>query len=347
MLSGPGRRLRAHCSRTDKAPRRVVVEGKGTGPPSILVKRRARAPLPTETELEAVTNDWDETPSCSAQLVHAERLLAATGSLAPWQDALELLSHTLDLPIPALLAQPSKDLRLVDVRRYAGLVRRRAAGEALPRITGHVTFMGLDLAVGPADPVIPKCAERSAELALEWARHRPPGDLSAAELGTGCGACALALAALEPRFSHIYAVEESAAALETAAANGARYLLNLVISWVEADGLDVIPEAVDLIVCGQLGRSTWAGEASGAGWGDPAAGRSSEREMSEMPSWSLRLLQQAPVKLRPGGALIWGLDRAHERQALDLIDLAFPDAQVWVDPQAGGEVIAVVQLPGS
>lgn len=282
-----------------------------------------------------MADTWNTTPTYGAQLVHAERVLAAAGSLAPWQEAAELLSYALDVPVPVLLAQPATRLRPADVLRFCGLVRRRVAGEALPRITGRVAFMGLDLAIGRADPLIPTDAERRAQIALEWGRHHAPGELAAAEIGTGCGAIALALAALEPRFTRIYAADPSAATLETATANGARYLLNLVITWLTGEGLDAVPEPVDLIVCGRLDQGTAATRSQG----ERAAEVVSLREM--------HLLKQAPAKLRPGGALIWGLDRAREAETLALIDLAFPDAQVWVDPQAAGDVIAVVQLPAN
>lgn len=276
---------------------------------------------------------WNTTPTYGAQLVQGERVLAAAGSLAPWQEAVELLSYALDVPIPVLLAQPATHLRPADVLRYGGLVRRRVAGEALPRITGHVAFMGLDLAIGRADPLIPPDAERRAQIALEWGRHHAPGELAVAEIGTGCGALALALAALEPRFTRIFAVDHSAATLETATANGARYLLNLVISWLMGEGLDAVPERVDLIVCGRLDQ------------GAAAAGSQGERAAEVVSLREMHLLKQAPGKMRPGGALIWSLDRAREAETLAVIDLAFPDAQVWVDPQASGAVIAVVQLP--
>ncbi|HEX6797777.1 MAG TPA: methyltransferase [Ktedonobacterales bacterium] len=276
---------------------------------------------------------WNTTPTFGAQLVHAERVLAAAGSPAPWQEAAELLSYALDVPVPVLLAQPATCLRPEDVLRYVGLVRRRMAGEALPRITGHIAFMGLDLAIGRADSLIPADAERRAQIALEWGRHHAPGELAVAEIGTGCGAIALALATLEPRFTRIYAVDPSAATLETATANGARYLLNLVISWLAGDGLDVVPEPVDLIVCGRLDRGQ-------------AAVDQGERTAEVVSLRDVLLLKQAPAKLRPGGALIWSLDRAREAETLALIDLAFPDARVWVDPQAGEVVIVVVQLAG-
>lgn len=246
-----------------------------------------------------------------AQLTRAERILAAAGSLAPRREAAELLSHLLRVPVSDLLVQLALPMRQSDMRTYATWVMRRAAGEALPHITGHLEFMGLDIVIGQSDPLAPPGAERLVEAALQWARRRAPGELLATELGTGCGVITLALAALEPRFTHIYAVDPSPSALGAAHANGARYLLNLVITWLEGARLDVVPEPVDLIVCGQHD------------WAD---------------------LEHAPEKLRPGGALICAVDDAGRPAMDELLVRSFHFAPVWVEAQGDGPAIVVAHL---
>src|SRR5215813_11912148 len=196
-----------------------------------------------------MASESDDPPTWGTQLARAEQTLAAAGSPAPRQEAAELLSYLLGVPLSELLAWPNSPLRQSNVATYAAWVARRVAGEALARITGHLDFMGLDIAIGRDGPLPPPGAQRLVETALQWARRRAPGELSAAEVGTGCGAISLALAALEPRFTRIYAVETSPPALEAARANGARYFLNLVISWLEGEGPDSVPEPVDLTVC--------------------------------------------------------------------------------------------------
>jgi hypothetical protein len=256
---------------------------------------------------ELMASESDIPTIWGAQLALAEQILAAAGAPAPREEAAELLSHLLSVPVSELLAGRSAPMRRPDAETYAVWVARRAAGEALARIIGHLEFMGLDITIAPDGPVAPPGAQRLVETALQWARRRAPGELSAAEVDTGCGAIALALAALEPRFTRLYAVASSLPALEAARANGARYLLNLVISWLEGEGLDAVPEPVDLIVCGQLGRID---------------------------------LAQAPTKLRPGGALICATDDA-QRAAVDaLLVGAFSMAPVWIVSQ--GDVPALV-----
>lgn len=255
-----------------------------------------------------MADDSDAALTYSAQLARAEQILATAGLARRREDATELLSHLLDVPVSELLAWPAAPVRQADARIYAVWVARRAAGEALARIIGHLEFMGLDITIGRDGPLTPPGAQRLVETALQWARRRAPGELLAAEVGTGCGAIALALAALEPCFTSIYAVGSSTA-LEAARTNGARYLLNLVINWLDGVGLDTVPESVDLIVCGQ-------------------------------PAWAD--LEQAPAKLRPGGALICAVTQAQRLAVDELLARSFSVAPVWVEGRDAGDEFALV-----
>jgi methylase of polypeptide subunit release factors len=258
-----------------------------------------------------MTSELDIPATWGTQLASAEQALAAVGAGAPRDEAVELLGHLLSVPRTELLARLSTPMRQPDVETYATWVARRAAGEALARITGRLEFMGLDITIARDGPLAPPGAQRLVETALQWARRRAPGELLAAEMSAGCGAIALALAALEPRFTRIYAVESSLSSLEAARANGARYLLNLVISWLEGVGLDAVPEPVDLIICAE-------------------------------PGWAS--FEQAPAKLRQGGALICAVDRA-ERSATDaLVVRGFSRAPIWVESQGDLPALVIAQL---
>jgi SAM-dependent methyltransferase len=195
---------------------------------------------------------------------------------------------------------------------------RRAAGEAIPHITGHLAFMELDLVVDRSTPLVPPYGARMVKVALECARCVRRNDLLVAELSTGSGAIALALAAFEPRFAHIYALDPSPEALRVAAANGARYLLNLVVSWLPGAVLDAVPEQVDLIVHARCGSA------------DSAR--------------FVELIEFAPRKLRSGGSLVCGLDREQAAPGEAAMLRALPDAQVWTESHPDGAIV-VAQVP--
>jgi precorrin-6B methylase 2 len=184
--------------------------------------------------------------------------------------------------------------------------------------------MGLDITVRWDSPLAPPGAQLLVETALQWVRNRAPDGLIAAEVGAGCGAITLALAALEPRWSRIYAVDAASEALATARENGARYLLNLVITWIEGDGLDALPEPVDLLVCGRTGNG---------------------QSMEHSPLFSAPALAQIATLLKPGGALMCALSDDKRLAASALLAQALPTAHLWTTPVTDGALVAVAQLP--
>lgn len=260
----------------------------------------------------------DIAPTWDAQLTHAERLLAEAGVSAPHQEAAELLGRLLGVPVTMLEARRGELMRQRDAQTYASWVARRIGGVPIPYITGHLEFMGLDIAIGWESPLPFPGASRLVETALEWARSRDPDELIAVEPRTGCGAIALALAALEPRFTRIYAMDASSQILAVAATNGARYFLNLVIHWVKGETLDTLAEPTDLIICGQL---------------EPAL---------------LPFNARFPLRLRPGGALMCALEASRAADQLESFRNLMPEeAQVWTTPSSDGALVAVAQLPRS
>jgi release factor glutamine methyltransferase len=254
-----------------------------------------------------------------AELERAASVLAAAGSPAPRDEALALLGALLGVSSTMLLARPDRHMSPSEVQTYTAWIARRSAGEALPHITGHLAFMGLDVTVSRATPLPRRGARRLVEVALEWARQRSAHEILVAEIGAGCGAISLALAAHEPRFTRIYAVEPSRAALQVAASNGARHLLNLVIQWREGDDLDAVPERADLIICGYAGS------------------------FAQTPA---RVVGQAAAKLWSGGALMCSAEAREERVVAGLLRRALPAAQIYADPPFEGAVVVVAQTPG-
>jgi release factor glutamine methyltransferase len=101
--------------------------------------------------------------------------------------------------------------------RLGALVDRRLAGEPLQYVLGHWSFRGLDLQVDPRVLIPRPETEVVAEVAIAAAR-RGGGPCIVADLGTGSGALALALAAELPE-AEVWATDRSAAALDVARAN--------------------------------------------------------------------------------------------------------------------------------
>jgi release factor glutamine methyltransferase len=149
-----------------------------------------------------------------------------------------LLAHVLGRPRSHLHAWPEARLGADQERRFEQLVLRRAAGEPVAYLTGRREFWSLDLEVSQAT-LIPR---PETELLVEQALDLLPAEaaLRVADLGTGSGAVAIALA-LERRHWQLFATDRSAAALEVARHN-ARRLAAHNLSVFVGDWLDAFAE---------------------------------------------------------------------------------------------------------
>src|SRR5687767_12009319 len=106
-------------------------------------------------------------------------------------DAELLVARAAGLSRAALFAPDERKLDAAAVARLHDAIARRAAGEPLAYIEGRREFWSLDLQVTPA-VLVPR---PETELLVETALERlPASPQQVADLGTGSGAIALALA---------------------------------------------------------------------------------------------------------------------------------------------------------
>ena len=126
-----------------------------------------------------------------------------------------LLSHCLGKPRSYLYGWPEAEVAEGAAARFANLLSRRAAGEPVAYLLGSREFWSLPLRVN-ADTLIPR---PETELLVEWALGLSlPGESRVADLGTGSGAIALALASERPCWQ-VDAVDLSPRALDVARGN--------------------------------------------------------------------------------------------------------------------------------
>lgn len=131
-------------------------------------------------------------------------------------DAEVLLAHSLQKTRTWLVTWPDKELTEAEINPFKKLLQRRITGEPIAHITGTREFWSLPLAV-TADTLIPR---PDTELMIEQILELYPAntDITLADLGTGSGAIALALASERPNW-RIIATDQSAAALSIAQQN--------------------------------------------------------------------------------------------------------------------------------
>jgi len=131
-------------------------------------------------------------------------------------DAELLLGVAINRPRTWLYTWPDHIPALPEQHLYLELIRRRQAGEPIAYMTGRKEFWDLQLKINH-DVLIPR---PDTELLVETALDKLPGDesVSVADLGTGSGAIALALASSRASW-HVTATDESEKALDLAQEN--------------------------------------------------------------------------------------------------------------------------------
>jgi release factor glutamine methyltransferase len=150
-------------------------------------------------------------------------LAAAGGGQAGDEGAREtevLLAHALGRDRAWLYAHADDALAVEQAIAFHQLLVRRSAGEPIAYLTGHREFWSLDFVVTP-DVLIPRA---ETELLVELALQKIPRDaqVDIADLGTGSGAIALALARERPH-ARVLASDASARALSVAQGNARRF----------------------------------------------------------------------------------------------------------------------------
>lgn len=152
----------------------------------------------------------------------------------PLLEAQILLAHVLQQSRTYLHAWPERFLTEAQLNEYQSVILRRVAGEPIAYIIGEREFWSLPLSV-TADTLIPR---PETELLVEFVlQHVVEPNAVVADLGTGSGAIALALAHERPAWQ-IYAIDCSDKALQVASFNAQQLGLNnvsfLLSNWCTA-----------------------------------------------------------------------------------------------------------------
>ena len=241
---------------------------------------------------------------CDALARARARLGAASGT--PRLDAEILLGHVLGWNRARLVAHPCVPLDPAAAARFDALVARRHGGEPIAYLIGRREFWSLDLAVTP-DTLIPRHeTERLVEAVLDVVA--PGAAASIADVGTGAGPVALAVARERP-LAQVLGSDRSRAAIAVARANAERLGAGNV-SFIVADA------------CAALAPGRWSVIASNPPYvaendphlaiGDarfepPEALVSGPRGLDMLET----LARDAPCRLAPGGWLV--LEHGHDQ----------------------------------
>lgn len=153
-------------------------------------------------------------PGLGQALAAGRARLAGAGVGTPDLDARVLLAHAAGVDAAVLWSRPESALAAGVAKRYEGLLARRERREPVAYLTGGREFWSLALTVDPRVLVPRPETETLVEAALA---RLGPGALLA-DVGTGSGAVALALAS-ELDGGRVHATDLSAGALAVARRN--------------------------------------------------------------------------------------------------------------------------------
>jgi release factor glutamine methyltransferase len=163
-----------------------------------------------------------------------------------------LLMHVLGRDRAWLYAHSDRALDTDESARFARVLEQRAAGKPVQYLTGRQEFWGLEFEVNPSVLIPRPETEHVVEAVLARLGAKRAEPLRIADVGTGSGCLAVALAHELP-LARVVATDISSAALEVARRNAARHgvseriefrQMNLLSSYLT----DPAEERFDLIV---------------------------------------------------------------------------------------------------
>lgn len=167
----------------------------------------------------------------SELLEEAHRRLRAAQVPDPRREAFALLALVLGTDRGGVMAHQPDVADDDAARRLSGLLEARERRVPLQHLEGVAAFRGLEFEVGP-DVLIPRPeTEELVEAVLDAGL---PAAARVADLGTGSGCIAIALAVAEPSW-HVAAVDASAEALRVASRNVDRHGVADRVTLIERD----------------------------------------------------------------------------------------------------------------
>lgn len=287
-----------------------------------------------------------------------------------WLNAELLLASAMGVSRTALHAAQETPLTPDGAFLFSTLVERRSRREPLAYLLGRQEFYGMEFLVTPAVLVPRPETETLVEAVLQWAEGRGydcarglGGDggraaprhesgraagaetLRIADVGTGSGCVAVALAKLLPT-ACVVAMDSSGKALAVARRNAARQGVAERVSFFQGHLLRPLEQPVDLVVANlpYVGAREFAGLQPEIRDYEPRGALVSGDGGLAL---NTGLLRAAKTKLRPSGACFLEFSPPQRRRLEQIARACFPEARVTVlqDMAARDRVIAVQLRP--
>ena len=265
----------------------------------------------------------------------AERTLASYRIADARNEAEWLLMHSLGIGRVELYTKLEQPLVASEAERFWELIQHRCRHKPTAYILKQCQFYGIDFYIDSRALIPRPESELLVETTLGFISQRLPSEVpcSIADVGTGSGVLAIALALHLPR-AKIYAIDVSAAALEVARINCRKHGVEESVHLFLGDMVQPLPEKVDIILANlpyirdselpQLSPEIRNFEPTIA----LAGGFDGLEKMRQ-------LLPQAKQKLLPKGLALLEIGWGQGTAATALAKTYFPTAKVDLIPDLG------------
>jgi release factor glutamine methyltransferase len=250
----------------------------------------------------------------------------------PFLDASVLLANMLGKSRAWILAHPEAPIPLDQRQLVDNAILRLEAGEPLPYVIGHWEFYGLDFQLNAATLIPRPETELLVEKALEWLKEHP-GPCMAADVGTGSGCIAVALAHHMTDLK-VIATDISAFALRAAKANAIRHNVASRVAFVQGNLMESIEESFDIIGANLPYIPTRTLHMLDVYKSEPELALDGGADGLNLIR---SLLAQAPERLSRNGRLLVEIEMNQPAAATSIAKAVFPHSEVHVFPDLAGK----------
>lgn len=298
-----------------------------------------------------ITWSLDRSSDVGRALLGASRRLREAQITSPQLDAAVLLGFVLGVNKAWLYAHPTRHLTDFELTRFEDLVRRRMRHEPVAYLVGFKAFYGLEVTVDrrvliprPETELLVERILPQVRRLIDEGQARP----RVADIGTGSGAIAVALAVNAPEII-VYATDVSEDALAVASQNFWRYGVGDQVQLLPGALLDPLPEPVDIIVANlpYIATTDLKHLPPQVRNYEPILALDGGSDGLQVIGKLLRALAtpEGRAKLRPGGLVYLEIGADQGENAKALAEAVLPDADVelFVD-YSGLDRVMVVSL---
>jgi len=252
----------------------------------------------------------------------ATQRLEEAGITTARLDAQVILAHVLGVGRSWLFAHYEHELAPAHAECYMELIVRRIEREPVAYLVRHKEFYGIDLYVDPRVLIPRPETEMLVDQVLTEAAVRAPQPLTIADVGTGSGAIALAVASNVPN-AQVYAIDLSLNALAVAQHNMERHSLHDRVHLLHGDLLTVLPVHVDVVVANlpYVNTSDFATLDADVRNYEPSSALVAGPQGIDVIE---RLIPQLPSSMNPGGVAILEIAYDQGELVMALVEKLLP-----------------------